>query len=139
MIFISRIRTLLTGIVLVGLVAAACSGTSDNQSSRFEGFDGCRAGANSAIVFLQRTLDTAGTAREGELAALLPDFDSNVRAMMFRAREVQCTEEGFNAAVIARADELASEGPGGDALIVTVRSRGFGSLDEGSGGLITLP
>jgi len=73
------------------------------------------------------------------MASLLPGFDDDVRAMMLRAQEVHCTEDGFNVAVIARVDELTSSGPGGDALIVVVRRRGLGSLDENAGGLIRLP
>ncbi|MFV1998748.1 MAG: hypothetical protein ACC654_00135 [Acidimicrobiia bacterium] len=134
-----RFRRFAVGVVLAALLAAACSAGIGPQTSTFEGFDGCQAGAGSAIVFLQRTLDSAGSASEGEISVLVPNFDNDVRAMMFRAREVHCTEDGFNSAVIARVDELNSGGPGGDALILIVRSRGLGSLDDATGGLISLP
>lgn len=134
-----RIRSYIAAVVLVSVTVAACSSGVGRRTSTFEGFDGCQAGAGSAIIFLQRTLDSVGTAPEEEMAPLVPTFDSDVRAMMFRAREVHCTDDGFNSAVIARVDELRSAGPGGDALIVIVRSRGLGSLDEGAGGLISLP
>ena len=69
----------------------------------------------------------------------LLDFDGEVRAMLLRAQEVHCTEEGFNAAITVRVDELVASGAGGMLLIEVVRERGLGSLDENSGGLIELP
>jgi len=134
-----RTRTLIACAAMIGLLATACAGSGGATTTVFQGFEGCRAGAGSAIVFLQRTLDQAGLAEPGEMASLLPGFDDDVRAMMLRAQEVHCTEDGFNVAVIARVDELTSSGPGGDALIVVVRRRGLGSLDENAGGLIRLP
>ena len=121
----------------IAVLAAACSNATERAA--FEGFDGCDAGAGSAIVFLQRTLDRVGDAEPAEMAAIVPSFDADVRAMMLRAQEVHCTEDGFNAAVMARVDELTSSGRGGDALIVFVRRRGLGSLDEAEGGLIRFP
>ena len=59
--------------------------------------------------------------------------------MALRAQEVHCTEEGFNAAIIVRVDELVAGGSGGELLITIIRERGLGSLDESSGGLIHLP
>jgi hypothetical protein len=59
--------------------------------------------------------------------------------MALRAQEVHCTEEGFNAAIVVRVDELVAGGPGGLLLIEIVRERGLGSLDEARGGLIRLP
>jgi hypothetical protein len=116
----------------------AC-GPGVTVTTAFEGFDGCAAGAGSAITFLQRTLETAGDADPAGLAAALPNFDRNVRWMALRAQEVHCTEEGFNAAIIVRVDELVADGPGGLLLIEIVRERGLGSLDEATGGLIGLP
>ena len=125
------------GMAAFGLLLAGCS-TEATTTTAFQGFDGCQAGADSAIVFLQRSLDAAGDAEPGELEASLPAFDRDVRAMMLRAREVHCTEEGFNAAIIARVGELEASGPGGELIIDMVRVRGLGSLEDGSG-LIALP
>lgn len=125
------------GVVLCGGLSACDSGGSDTTA--FQGFTGCAAGAGSAITFLQRSLDEAGDAEPEALSQLLPDFDSDVRAMLLRAREVHCTEEGFNAALILRTDELVAQGPGGVLLVAVVTERGLGSLVEGGGGLITLP
>ncbi|GMQ85839.1 MAG: hypothetical protein BMS9Abin07_1407 [Acidimicrobiia bacterium] len=122
----------------VAVLVAAC-GSSVTSTTAFQGFSGCSAGAGSAIVFLQRALDVAGRAEPPELAAALPEFDREVRGMMLRAQEVHCTEEGFNAAIIARVDELTAGGPGGELLVAVVRARGLGSLDTDNGGLIELP
>ena len=86
-----------------------------------------------------RTLDAASDSEPAGLADAVPNFDDDVRAMALRAQEVHCTEEGFNAAIVVRADELIAGGPGGELLIDIVRERGLGSLDEGNGGLIQLP
>ena len=59
--------------------------------------------------------------------------------MALRAQEVDCTEEGFNAAIVARADELIAGGSGGELIIILVKEGGLGSLDESKGGLIRLP
>ena len=57
---------------------------------------------------------------------------------MYRAREVHCTEEGFNKAIVERVDELVGDGAAARMLIATVEARGLGSLDAENGGLITL-
>lgn len=127
--------------VAVALLTAVSMGCTSKSSSTtvFEGFTGCLAGAASAIGFLQRRLDTVGSAEPEGLAELLPNFDENVRAMLLRAQEVHRTEQGFNDAVIGRVRELVAGGPGGMLLIEVVRERGLGSFDEGGGGLIQLP
>ena len=132
----ARVIIGITAVVAVLLNACASSGTA---TTTFQGFDGCAAGAGSALVFLQRTLDTAGDAEPAGLAEAIPNFDRNVRWMALRAQEVHCTEEGFNAAIIVRADELISGGSGGELLITIVKDRGLGSLNESNGGLIRLP
>ncbi len=116
----------------------AC-GSSATATTNFQGFAGCPAGASSAIAFLQRTLDAAGDIEPAGLAEALPNFDHDVRAMALRPQEVHCTEEGFNAAIVIRADELIASGTGGEQLIIIVKERGLGSLDESKGGLIRLP
>ncbi len=129
--------TIAAAAVAVMLLSACGSGAT--PTTAFRGFDGCAAGAGSAIAFLQRTLDTAGDAEPAGLAEALPNFDRNVGWMALRAQEVHCTEEGFNAAIVVRVDELVAGGPGGLLLIEIVRERGLGSLDEARGGLIRLP
>jgi hypothetical protein len=52
---------------------------------------------------------------------------------------VHCTEEGFNQAIIDRADELTGQGPAARMLIASVEMHGLGSLDADRGSLITLP
>ncbi len=69
---------------------------------------------------------------------MVPSFDNDVETMMYRAREVHCTEEGFNRAIVDRLDELVGEGAAAQMLIATVEARGLGSLDAANGGLITL-
>lgn len=133
-----RAQTAVGAVLMAVTVLLGCA-SGQPSTTAFQGFTGCSAGAGSAIVFLQRTLDEAGDAEPDELGALLPGFDGDVRAMLLRAREVHCTEEGFNAAVIERVDELSAGGPGGTLLIEIVRARGLGSLDEPSGGPIRLP
>jgi len=123
----------------VAVVLLSACGSGATATSAFQGFDGCEAGAGSAIAFLQRTLDTAGDVEPAGLAEASPDFDRNVGWMALRAQEVHCTEEGFNAAIVARADELIASGSGGELLIILVKERGLGSLDESNGGLIRLP
>jgi hypothetical protein len=135
---LGRTRITIGAVAVAAALLTAC-GSSATATTTFRGFDGCVAGASSAITFLQRTLDAASDAEPAGLAATLPDFDRNVRWMALRAQEVHCTEEGFNAAIIVRVDELVAGGPGGLALIEIVRERGLGSLDEGNGGLIQLP
>lgn len=133
-------RSLPPALVFVMVLIAGCSADGEPATDAgFQGFEGCRAGAGSAIVFLQRTLDQAGSSDAADVAVQVPGFDDDVRAMMLRAQEVHCTEDGFNTAVIARVDELESAGPGGAALIAVVRERGLGSLDPDRGGLISLP
>jgi len=123
----------------VAVVLLSACGSGATATSAFQGFDGCEAGAGSAIAFLQRTLDTAGDVEPAGLAEASPDFDRNVGWMALRAQEVHCTEEGFNAAIVTRADELIASGSGGELLIILVKERGLGSLDESNGGLIRLP
>ena len=62
-----------------------------------------------------------------------------MHALLLRAQEVHCTEDGFNNAVIARVDELKGQGRGGGLIIELVRERGLGSLDDARGGPIRLP
>lgn len=130
-------RVWLAGVAAALSLVAGCA-SDPATTTVFQGFAGCNAGADSAIAFLQRSLDAAGDVGPGELDAELPEFDRNVRAMMLRAREVHCTEAGFNAAIIARVDELKPSGSGGELIVEMVRARGLGSLDDGSG-LIRLP
>ncbi len=122
---------------MAAALLTACG--SSATATTFQGFDGCSAGAGSAITFLQRTLDAAGDSEPAGLAEALPNFDRNVRSMALRAQEVHCTEEGFNAAIVVRTDSLIAGGPGGEQLIIIVKERGLGSLDETKGGLIRLP
>jgi uncharacterized protein YceK len=135
---LGRARVTIGAAVLVATLLTGC-GSSVTATTAFQGFDGCTAGAGSAIAFLQRALDRAGDAEPAGLAEAIPDFDRDVRWMALRAQEVHCTEEGFNAAIVVRTDELVAGGPGGLLLIEIVRERGLGSLDESSGGLIELP
>ncbi len=125
--------------VLSALLLAACGGTAQSGGTPFEGFDGCEAGAGSAIAFLQRTLQKLGDAELDEAHDVVLDFDGNVEAMALRAREVHCTQEAFNQAIIDRADELVGQGPAARMLITSVEAHGLGSLDADSGSLITLP
>lgn len=132
-------RGLLTAVVLVGLLATACGDTSGaTAESGFSGFDGCQAGADSVVAFLQRTLDDIGDAAPDEVAAFVPEFDEGVHALLLRAQEVHCTEAGFNDATIARVDDLEAHGTAGELLMATVRERGLGSLDNSRGGPIRL-
>jgi hypothetical protein len=133
-----REQVAISAVAVAAALLTAC-GSGVTATTTIRGFDGCPAGAGSAITFLQRTLDTAGDAEPEGLAEALPDFDRNVRWMALRAQEVHCTEEGFNAAIIVRVDELVAGGSGGELLITIIRERGLGSLDESSGGLIHLP
>ena len=133
-----RLRRIIGGGLLAILLVSACGGSSGTTSPT-TAFDGCQAGAGSVMTFLQRTLDRIGDAEPGESAALVPDFDEGVRALLLRAQEVHCTEVGFNDAVIARVDELEGGGGASELLIEMVRQRGLGSLEHGRGGPITLP
>lgn len=135
---LGRARVTIGAAAFAAALLTAC-GPGTTASTDFQGFDGCAAGAASAIAFLQRTLDRAGDAEPAGLADALPNFDRNVRWMALRAQEVHCTEEGFNVAIIVRVDELVAGGPGGLLLIELVSERGLGSLDESSGGPIELP
>ena len=135
---LGRTRITIGAVAVAAALLTAC-GSSATATTTFRGFDGCLAGASSAITFLQRTLDAAGDVEPAGLAEALPNFDRNVRWMALRAQEVHCTEEGFNAAIVVRADELMAGGPGGELLIAIARKRGLGSLDESKGGLIRLP
>ena len=136
---LGRARVGLGAAAVVAAALLTACGSGVTATTAFQGFDGCAAGAGSAITFLQRSLDTAGDADPAGLAEALPNFDRNVRWMALRAQEVHCTEEGFNAAIIVRVDELVAGGPGGELLITIIRERGLGSLDESNGGLIHLP
>lgn len=135
---LGRARVTIGAAVVVAALLTAC-GSSATATTTFQGFAGCSAGAGSAVAFLQRTLDAAGDVEPAGLADALPNFDQDVRAMALRAQEVHCTEEGFNAAIMARADELIAGGAGGELLIAIARERGLGSLDENKGGLIRIP
>lgn len=129
---------LLSASVVVALTMGACAGPSTSGTTPFQGLDGCKAGAGSAMTFLQRTLDTLGDADIEEAPDMVPSFDHDVKTMMYRAREVHCTEEGFNKAIVDRAGELVGDGEAAQMLIATVEARGLGSLDAENGGLITL-
>jgi len=120
------------------LALGACAGSSKTSTTPFQGLDGCKAGAGSAMAFLQRTLDALGDAEIEEASDMVPTFDDDVETMMYRAREVHCTEEGFNHAIVDRAGELVGDGAAAQILIATVEARGLGSLDAENGGLITL-
>ncbi len=134
---LGRARVTIGAAAVAAALLTACG--SSATATTFQGFAGCSVGAGSAIAFLQRTLDAAGDSEPAGLAEALPNFDDDVRAMALRAQEVHCTEEGFNAALVVRADELIAGGPGGEQLIIIVKERGLGSLDESKGGLIRLP
>jgi hypothetical protein len=135
---LGRARVAIGAVAVAATLVTAC-GSSATATTAFQGFDGCKAGAGSAVAFLQRALDAAGDVEPAGLAEAVPNFDRNVRWMALRAQEVHCTEEAFNAAIIVRVDELVAGGPGGLLLIEIVRERGLGSLDETSEGLIGLP
>jgi hypothetical protein len=90
------------------------------------------------MAFLQRTLDALGDAGVDEAPNVVPSFDHDVKTMMYRAREVHCTEEGFNQAIVDRVGELVGDGAAAQMLIATVEDRGLGSLDAENGSLITL-
>ncbi len=128
----------LSATVLVALAISACASSSTSGTTPFQGLDGCKAGAGSAMAFLQRTLDTLGDIGVDEASDVIPSFDHDVETMMYRAREVHCTEEGFNQAIVDRAGELVGDGAAAQMLIATVEDRGLGSLDAENGGLITL-
>ncbi len=134
---LGRGRITIGAVAVAAAMLTACG--SSATATTFQGFAGCPAGASSAIAFLQRTLDAAGDIEPAGLAEALPNFDHEVRAMALRAQEVHCTEEGFNAAIVVGADELIAAGTGGEQLIIIVKERGLGSLDESKGGLIRLP
>ncbi|HSF84734.1 MAG TPA: hypothetical protein VLG28_03620 [Acidimicrobiia bacterium] len=135
----SSSRLLVVLVLLVAFGPVACGDAPDEATSQFQGFDGCQAGAGSVMAFLQRTLDQIGDAPLDEVAELVPEFDEGVHALLLRAQEVHCTEDGFNDAVRARAGELEASGITGQALIDVVSERGLGSLDAGRGGPILLP
>ena len=121
------------------MAVAACGSGSSSTTHPVAGFDGCLAGSGSVIVFLQRTLDDLGAAEPGELQQFEERFDFGVRALLLRAQEVHCTEQGFNNAVTARVGELEPRGRGGELLIEDVGRRGLGSLVESRGGPLRLP
>jgi hypothetical protein len=125
--------------LLVIVAGAACGDNAAPSTTAFSGLTGCEAGAGSAITFLQRTLDDLDDAEPEDVAALAPDFDKGVNALLLRAQEVHCTEDGFNRAIIVRVDELDGGGPRGELLILEVRERGLGSLDADNGGPLRLP
>ena len=117
---------------------------SELQATRHDGEAGGGAGVatvngKGTLVDIKIQPDAAGDGEPAGLAEALPHFDHDVRAMALRAQEVHCTEEGFNAAIMARADELIAGGAGGELLIAIARERGLGSLDENKGGLIRIP
>jgi len=129
---------MLSASVLVTLTMSACAGPTTSGTTPFQGLDGCKAGAGSAMAFLQRTLDALGDVGVDEGPDKVPSFDHDVETMMYRAREVHCTEEGFNQAIVERVGELVGDGAAAQMLIATVEARGLGSLDAENGGLITL-
>jgi len=129
---------MLSASVLVALAMSACTGPTTSGTTPFQGLDGCKAGADSAMAFLQRTLDELGDADIEDAPDMVPSFDHDVKTMAYRAREVHCTEEGFNKAIVERAGELVGDGDAAQILIATVEARGLGSLDAENGGLITL-
>ena len=133
----ARVRTLSIAGAIV-LVISACGGSVTSGTTPFQGLNGCEAGAGSAIAFLQRTLDALVEVDLEEAADMVPSFDDDVETMAYRAREVHCTEEGFNQAIVDRVGELVGDGPAAQMLIATVEVRGLGSLDAENGGLITL-
>ncbi len=128
----------LSAIVVMTLAVGACAGSSTSTTTPFQGLDGCKAGAGSAMAFLQRTLYALGDADIEDAPDMVPSFDHDVKTMAYRAREVHCTEEGFNQAIVDRAGELVGDGDAAQMLIATVEARGLGSLDTENGGLITL-
>jgi hypothetical protein len=128
----------LSVIFVATLALGACAGSSTSSTTPFQGLDGCQVGAGSAMAFLQRTLDALGDAEIEEASDMVPTFDHDVETMALRAREVHCTEEGFNQAIVERVGELKGDGPAAQMLIATVETRGLGSLDAENGGLITL-
>ena len=132
-------RVTLSLVTVSMLIFSACGGTAAVEPTPFQGFDGCQAGADSAIAFLERTLEEIGEADVDEVRGIVPNFDGQVETMALRAREVHCTEQGFNRAIINRADELIAGGPAAEALIASVKAFGLGSLEPEGGGLITLP
>ena len=127
-----------SAIVVVTLALGACADSSTSGTAPFQGLDGCKAGADSAVAFLQRTLDAIGDADIAQAAQIVPSFDHDVETMMYRAREVHCTEEGFNRVIVDRVGELVGDGAAAQMLVATVEARGLGSLDAANGGLITL-
>jgi len=133
---VARMRTLSVVGAMV-LAISACGGSVTSGTTPFQGLNGCEAGAGSAIAFLQRTLDALAEVDLEEAADVVPSFDDDVETMAYRAREVHCTEEGFNQAIADRVGELVGDGPAAQMLIATVEARGLGSL-EANGGLITL-
>ncbi len=130
----------LVGVLALAVLAASCGDTSGaTLGTAFEGFDGCRAGADSVVTFLQRTLDQIDDAEPDELVPFAADFDEGVDALLLRAQEVHCTEEGFNDAIVARVGDLDAHGSGGEALVEVVGERGLGSREESRGGPVRLP
>jgi hypothetical protein len=125
--------------VLIAVSGMACGPDASPATTVFSGLTGCEAGAGSAVVFLQRTLDDLVDAEPNDVAALAPAFDAGVDALLLRAQEVHCTEEGFNRAIIVRVDELQAVGAQGELLLVEVGERGLGSLDRARGGPLRLP
>jgi len=132
------LRRLIVIAAALSLVAAACGGV-EREINVSPLFEGCDNGAKSVISFLQRSFDDIGDAGPQELAAYTDRFDFGVNALLWRAQEMHCTEEGFNDAVIARADELQPKGAVGELLIGRVRQIGIGSLDDARGGPLALP
>jgi hypothetical protein len=122
------------------VIVTACGDAAGSTTlTSFEGFDGCQAGADSVIVFLQRTLDDIGDAEPADLDSLAAPFDEGVDALLLRAQEVHCTEQGFNQAIMLRVGDLVAGGSAGELLIAEVAERGLGSREESRGGPVRLP
>ncbi len=133
--FTRRLNLIVVFAMLV--LAAACGGDGNKDAS--DDIPSCETGARDVMAFLQRTLDDIGDADDAQLAAYADRFDAGVDGLLQRAQEMHCTEEGFNAAVIARVGELEPGGPAGEALIDEVERVGLGSLEQERGGPLRLP
>ncbi len=123
----------------ISIAAAACSSSTSATTQPVVGFDGCAAGADSVMAFLQRTVDDIGAAEPDDLQQFEERFDFGVIALLLRAQEVHCTEHAFTDAVIARGGVLLRGGWGGELLTGEVGRWGLGSLDQSRGGPVRLP
>lgn len=136
----NRLSAGFRNLIALGLVTSVVLGAcADDEPGVSPLFNGCDAGAESVIAFLQRSLDDIGDAQPGELGGYEERFDYGVAGLLARAQEVHCTEEGFNDAIIARVDDLEPRGPAGERLIDDVSRIGLGSSDEDRGGPLRLP